>query len=118
MKALTTEHLGVVKHILRHVAKTLRFHCRYTRQSNNTGLIKYSNSDMAGDVDTHKSIMGVFFFLSKKRDDLDITKIEGCSCYNGNLPRSLAHLIACGSAEQRSEPRHPENQQQIFYLSQ
>ena len=45
------------------MAGTLDYGCRYTRLNGGTRLIGYSDSDMAGDVDTRKSTSGVLFFL-------------------------------------------------------
>ena len=58
------EHMAAVKRVLRYVAGTLHFGCHYTRKKQ-AQLIGYSDSDMAGDVDTWKSTTGVFFFLGK-----------------------------------------------------
>lgn len=59
MEAPTMEHMAAVKCVLRYVAGTLHFGCHYTRKK----LVGYSDSDLAGDVDTQKSTTGVFIFL-------------------------------------------------------
>ena len=59
------EHLAAVKRILRYVAGTVEYGCRYTRLNGGACLIGYSDSDMAGDVDTRKSTSGVLFFLGR-----------------------------------------------------
>ena len=64
MEAPTTEHLGVVKRVLRYIAGTLSYGCRYQRKKKGeTSLIGYSDSDLAGCIDTRKSTTGVLFFL-------------------------------------------------------
>jgi hypothetical protein len=62
MEAPTTEHLAAVKRVLRYVAGTLQFGCCYRRKQE-AQLVGYSDSDLAGDVDTRKSTTGVVFFL-------------------------------------------------------
>jgi hypothetical protein len=62
MEKPTTEHLTTVKRVLRYVAGTLHFGCHYQRRKE-ARLVGYSDSDMAGDVDTRKSTTGVGFFL-------------------------------------------------------
>ncbi|WVZ76853.1 hypothetical protein U9M48_024780, partial [Paspalum notatum var. saurae] len=64
MEKPTEEHLAAVKRIVRYVAGTIQYGCRYKRDSN-CGLKGYSDSDLAGDVDTRKSTTGVLFFLGK-----------------------------------------------------
>nr|XP_020150942.2 uncharacterized mitochondrial protein AtMg00810-like [Aegilops tauschii subsp. strangulata] len=63
MEAPTTEHRAAVKQILWYVAGTQHLGCRYTRRDKRVVLCGYSDSDMAGDVDTRKSTTGVMFFL-------------------------------------------------------
>ena len=62
MEAPTMEHMAAVKRVLRYVAGTLHFGYHYTRKKQ-AQLVGYSDSDLAGDVDTRKSTTGVFFFL-------------------------------------------------------
>lgn len=62
MEKPTTEHLAAVKRVLRYVGGTIGYGCHYKRKKD-ASLVGYSDSDLAGDVDTHKSTSGVFFFL-------------------------------------------------------
>jgi hypothetical protein len=62
MENPTTEHLAAVKRVLRYVAGTLQFGCCYRRKKG-AQLVGYSDSDLAGDIDTRKSTTGVVFFL-------------------------------------------------------
>jgi len=62
MENPTTEHMVAVKRVLRYVAGTLHFGCHYQRKKG-AHLIGYSDSDLAGDIDTRKSTTGVIFFL-------------------------------------------------------
>ena len=63
MEKPTTEYLAAVKTILRYVAGTVEYGCRYTRLTGGVRLTGYSDSHMAGDVDMRKSTSGVLFFL-------------------------------------------------------
>jgi len=61
MENPTTEHLAVMKRVLRY-AGTLHFGCHYKRKKD-PQLVGCSDSDMAGDIDTRKSTSGILFFL-------------------------------------------------------
>jgi len=64
MENPTTEHLAAVKRILRYIAGTLGYGCSYQRRKKELPLlIGYSDSDLAGDIDTRRSTTGVLFFL-------------------------------------------------------
>lgn len=62
MENPTTEHLAAVKRVLRYIAGTLHYGCYYKKKQE-AQLVGYSDSDLAGDIDTRKSTTGVFFFL-------------------------------------------------------
>jgi transposase InsO family protein len=64
MEKPTEEHRAALKHIIRYVAGTIHYGCRYVKERN-WRLIGYSDSDLAGDVDTRKSTSGLLFFLGK-----------------------------------------------------
>jgi hypothetical protein len=64
MEKPTTEHLLAVKKVLRYIAGTVDYGCCYGRKKGGDVLIGYSDSDLAGDIDTRKSTTGVFFFLN------------------------------------------------------
>lgn len=61
----TTEHLTAVKRILRYIAGTQDYGCYYRRKEKDAHLVGFSNSDLAGDVDTRKSTTGVVYFLGE-----------------------------------------------------
>ncbi|KAG8097902.1 hypothetical protein GUJ93_ZPchr0013g34364 [Zizania palustris] len=63
MEKPTVEHLMAVKRVLRYIAGTADFGCHYGRRKGPGKLIGYSDSDLAGDVDTRQSTTGVLFFL-------------------------------------------------------
>jgi hypothetical protein len=62
MENPTTEHLAAMKRVLRYVAGTLHFGCHY-KKKRNPQLVGYTDSDLAGDIDTCKSTSGILFFL-------------------------------------------------------
>jgi hypothetical protein len=63
MERPTTEHMVAVKRILRYIAGTVTFGCYYRQGREGADLVGFSDSDLAGDIDTRKSTTGVLFFL-------------------------------------------------------
>jgi hypothetical protein len=63
MERPTVEHLMAIKRVLRYVAGTVDLGCHYGREKEAGNLISYSDSDLAGDIDTRQSTTGVMFFL-------------------------------------------------------
>jgi len=61
--APTTEHFTAVKRVLRYIAGTIHYGCHYKRKSGADRLVGFSDSDLAGDVDTWRSTTGILFFL-------------------------------------------------------
>ncbi|WVZ96400.1 hypothetical protein U9M48_042040 [Paspalum notatum var. saurae] len=62
MQKPTEEHRAAVKTIIRYVAGTTHYGCRYAKD-NSWRLQGYSDSDWAGDVDRRKSTSGVLYTL-------------------------------------------------------
>jgi hypothetical protein len=62
MEAPTTEHWAAVKHTLRYIKGTTNYGVVYLKKKGKVKILGYSNSDMAGDVDDHKSTSGVAYF--------------------------------------------------------
>lgn len=65
MQRPTAEHQQAVKRILRYVAGTSDYGLHYPRCPGAEHFIGYSDSDLAGDIDTSKSTTGTMFFLRK-----------------------------------------------------
>ncbi|XP_039778206.1 secreted RxLR effector protein 161-like [Panicum virgatum] len=63
MERPTVEHLQAIKCVLRYMAGTLDCGLHYKCASSAMRFIGYCDSDLAGDVDTSKSISGTMFFL-------------------------------------------------------
>jgi hypothetical protein len=63
MEAPTTEHMAVVKHLLRYISRTRNLGCFFGRGDGSMILTGYSDSDLAGDRDDSKSTSGLMFFL-------------------------------------------------------
>jgi hypothetical protein len=59
----TEENLYAVKKILHYIAGMLEYGLRYGRRTGNVGLVGYSDSHLASDIDTRKSTTGILFFL-------------------------------------------------------
>ena len=66
MEAPREKHLVAVKRILHYVAETRGWGVIYCigREKVKLELVGYIDSDMAGDVDDHKSTSGMIYFLS------------------------------------------------------
>ncbi|KAK8450636.1 hypothetical protein SEVIR_6G063901v4 [Setaria viridis] len=62
MESPTAEHMVAIKRVLRYIAGTLHYGCYYRREKE-VQLTGFSDSDLAGDLDTRKSTTGVLFFL-------------------------------------------------------
>jgi hypothetical protein len=59
------EHLTAMKRVLCYIAGTKDLSLYYGQNGNDTlNLVGYSDSDVAGDVDTRKSTTGNIFFLA------------------------------------------------------
>jgi hypothetical protein len=58
------EHILAVKHILRYIAGTSKLGVFYPRKGDEK-LIGYTDSDLAGDLDSRKSTSRVIFFFGK-----------------------------------------------------
>lgn len=65
MEVPKTEHMSVVKHLLRYIVGTMTYGLRYAKEIGEVKLTEYSDSDMAGDLDDKKSMIGVLFFLGR-----------------------------------------------------
>jgi hypothetical protein len=63
MEKPTVEHLMAIKRVLRYIAGTIDLGCHFGRKGNTSELVGYSDSDLAGDVDTRQSTTGLLFFL-------------------------------------------------------
>ena len=102
-------HWAAVKQILRYVAGTLNYGCKYTRSGNSEPLlIGFSDSDLAGDVDDRKSTSGSAFFVgmnlvtwtSQKQRVVALSSCEaeyiasaGAACQGVWLSRLLGELL-------------------------
>jgi hypothetical protein len=65
MQRPTTEHQQAVKRILRYVKGTVDYGLHYPRCPGAEHFIGYSDSDLAGDIDTSKSTSRTLFFFGK-----------------------------------------------------
>jgi hypothetical protein len=60
-----TEDQQAMKRIIHYVAGTLDHGLYYPRCPREAHLVRYSDSNHAGDIDTSKSTSGILFFFSK-----------------------------------------------------
>lgn len=67
MEELHEDHQAVVKHVLRYIAGTWHHGVHYARkQDGKPALHGFSDSDMAGDLDTRRSTSSILFFLGSR----------------------------------------------------
>lgn len=65
MESPTSEHWAAVKRIVRYVAGTPDYGCKFEKKSvSEIKLLGYSDSDHAGDMEKRKSTTGILFFLN------------------------------------------------------
>ncbi|XP_028556557.1 uncharacterized protein LOC114581179 [Dendrobium catenatum] len=62
METPNSEHLAAVKRILRYVKGTTEYGLVYPKRQTEGGLIGFSDSDHAGDIDDRKSTTGMVYF--------------------------------------------------------
>jgi hypothetical protein len=55
-----------IKHILRYIVGMIDYECHYKTRGG-LKLVGFSDDDMDGDVDMHKSTTGVLFFLGSQK---------------------------------------------------
>jgi hypothetical protein len=103
------EHLAAAKHILRFIAGTVDWGLWYARKKDEQPkLFGYSDSDLAGDIDSRKSTSGVIFFLGDRAISWQLVKqkvvaLSSCeaeyiaaataSCHGIWLARLLGELV-------------------------
>jgi hypothetical protein len=64
MEEPRTSHWEAVKQILRYLAGTVNYGCIYRKLgTSESNLVRFSDSDLAGDVDDRKSTSGSVFLL-------------------------------------------------------
>ena len=62
METPNAEHWTAIKRIIRFVAGTIQYGCKYSKGAD-AALVGYSDSDHAGDLERRKSTSGIVFFL-------------------------------------------------------
>jgi hypothetical protein len=65
MQRPTMEHQQDVKRIIRYVVGTLDHGLYYPRCPGEAHLVRYSDNNHTGDIDTSKSMSGILFFFGK-----------------------------------------------------
>ena len=109
MESPTNEHWAAIKRIVRYIAGTSEYGCKYlNKPTENLKLLGYSDSDHAGDLEKRKSTSGVVFFLngnvvtwtSQKQRVVSLSSCEAeyiaaasAACQGVWLSRLIADLI-------------------------
>ncbi|KAI3510533.1 hypothetical protein L1887_17599 [Cichorium endivia] len=65
MERPTVKHLQAVKHILRYIKGTVDYGLVYTRGSDEKDVTRYTDSDLARDVNDRRSTSGMAFYLNE-----------------------------------------------------
>ena len=108
MESSRDDHLTAVKHILRYVAGTVNYGCKFAHSGEEgIHLLGFSDNDLGGDVDDRKSTSGALFFLgsspvawqSQKQKVVALASCEaeyiaatGAACLGIWLARLLAEV--------------------------
>ncbi|CAI0540521.1 unnamed protein product [Linum tenue] len=58
----TRLHMAVAKRVLRYLKGTLEYGIRYTPHDQDEGLVGFTDSDYAGDINDRRSTSGYVFF--------------------------------------------------------
>nr|XP_017228100.1 PREDICTED: uncharacterized mitochondrial protein AtMg00810-like [Daucus carota subsp. sativus] len=65
MERPTTAHQNLVKRIIRYVKGTMQLGLVYTKDSGNNILTRFTDSDLAGNLDDRRSTAGMCFYLNE-----------------------------------------------------
>jgi hypothetical protein len=90
------DHLAAIKHILRYIAGTRDWGLKFARKKRDQPvLLGYSDSDLAGDVDSRKSTSGVIFFLGESPISWQSTKQKVVALSSCEAEYIAAATAAC-----------------------
>jgi hypothetical protein len=90
------DHLAAIKHILRYIAGTRDWGLKFARKKGDQPvLLGYSDSDLAGDVDSRKSTSGVIFFLEESPISWQSTKQKVVALSSCEADYIAAATAAC-----------------------
>jgi hypothetical protein len=95
IQAPTMEHWAAVKHLVRYIAGTLHFGCRYERSAGELRLIGYSDADHAGDIDDRKSTTGMVFLLRGSVVSWQSQKQKAIAILSCESEYMAASAVAC-----------------------
>jgi hypothetical protein len=90
----TEEHLAVVKRIVRYVARTMHYGCQ-DGKNQNCKLVGYSDSDLAGDIDSSKSTTRVAFLLGENMISWQSQKQKVVALSTCEAEYMAALVVAC-----------------------
>ncbi|KAK2630796.1 hypothetical protein QOZ80_UnG0725510 [Eleusine coracana subsp. coracana] len=93
------EHLAAVNHILRYIAGTCNMGLWYARKKNQQHvLMGFSDSDLAGDIDSRRITSGVIFFLGDSAVSWQSAKQKVVSVSSCEAEYIAATTAACQGA--------------------
>lgn len=106
MERPTTEHMAVVKHIMRYIKGSVvdGFCYEFRKEARNSYLLGYSDSDMAGDIDDRKSTTGTLFYLGSSPISWvsQKQKIMALSSYEAEFIAATSTACTCACCRTRT----------------
>jgi hypothetical protein len=92
-----------VKRIIRYVAGILNHNLYYLRCPGEAHLVRYSDSDHVGDIDTSKSTSGILFFFGKclvswQSVKQQVVALSSCEAEYIAASTAVSGALACSTA--------------------
>jgi len=96
MESPTSDHWAAIKRIVRYIAGTSKYGCKYEKKSTSgLKLLGYSDSDRAGDLEKRKSTLGILFFSNDNVVTWTSQKQRVVSLSSYEVEYIVATLAAC-----------------------
>jgi hypothetical protein len=96
MEEPNEEHLAAVKHILKYIAGTNELGLKYARKKEKKPALRgFSDSDLAGYIDSRKSTSGIIFFLRESPISWQSVKQKVVALSSCEAEYIVAATVAC-----------------------
>jgi hypothetical protein len=77
MESPKRDHQAALKQLMHYVLATASYGLQYRLGEGSLKLIRYSDNDLARDVDDRRSTTGAIFFLGQESDFVVVSETEG-----------------------------------------